>query len=440
MIGDYVMISKYSVVKQLKDGKYAVMSTISRSLIILEPEKYQQFCLGQEEKVFAKEEMDYLVKYKYSVTDDFEETDYLLVEMSRDRFNPRIFSTYIALSTLCNFSCVYCYEKGQLSGEAVMSEETLESTIKWYEGRLEKGKYSDFNICLYGGEPLLCEELLRSFVIKIKQLSLSKNVNLTFTMITNGYLLKRDICEFLIANGLKEVQITLDGCEDTHDKRRMLVNGEGTFNTIINNIISIADTNIKIVIRTSFDESNVEEIKRLLVYLCDKGLNKRVLLYFAPIHQTETQKISGCSFCSQHIYDDYDDIANCFCELYDASYKLGFQIPTCYTNGPCMVVGQDSCLIAPNGDLFKCVEMIGKEELCIGNVRQDDYKGKYYSFMKADQFLNCVRSGCKYAPTCAGGCAMEAYVKNDNLNSFVCHRSIFEKLNDKLISLKCEEE
>lgn len=432
------MLSKYSVVKQLKDGKYAVMSTISRGLIILDPDKYSQLSLGQEERCFSSEEMDYLVKYKYSVSDDFDETDYLLVEMSRDRLNPRTFSTYVALSSLCNFSCVYCYEKGQLSGETVMSEKTLESTIKWYADRLEKGKYSDFNICLYGGEPLLCEGLLRSFVTKMRQLSIDKNVNLTFTMITNGYLLKRDICQFLLSNGLKEVQITLDGCEDTHNKRRMLTTGEGTFNVIINNIMSIMDMDVKIVIRTSFDESNIDEIKKLLVYLHDIGLNKRVLLYFAPIHQTETQKINGCSFCSQHIYDNCGDIANCFCELYDASYELGFQVPTCYTNGPCMVVGQDACLIAPNGDLFKCVEMIGQKELCIGNVRFNEYNEKYYSFMKAERFWACIDSGCKYAPTCAGGCVMEAYVKNDSLSSFVCHKLIFEKLNDKLMSLKCE--
>lgn len=432
------MVSKYTVIRKLKNGSYAILSTISRGLIILNSEKYEKLCAGELVDNFTEAEVDYLIDHQFSSDIDYDEKSYLLVEMNRDRFRPKVFSTYIALSTLCNFSCVYCYEKGQLNGDSIMSEDTLYATIRWYKEKIISCNYTECNVCLYGGEPLLCTDLLKTFVTKMKDLSFELKVKLSFTMITNGYLLRDDICTYLMEKGLKEVQITLDGCKEAHDRRRMMANGSGTFDVIIKNIITIAKRNLKIIIRTSFDSSNINDIKELLVYLKNAGLEKRVLLYFAPIHQTETQKVNGCSFCSQHIYDDYKEIANYYCDLYDMSFLLGFEIPTCYTNGPCMIVGNDACLIAPNGDLYKCVEMIGKKELCIGNVFSTKYNTKYYTFMAAKQYNKCIDSGCIYAPTCAGGCAMESWIKNESLDSFSCHKVIFEYLNNKLISLKCE--
>lgn len=430
-------LSKYSVVEKLSNGSYFILSTISKGLIVLEPEKYDKLCLGQTEECFSSSEIDYLIKHHFLVDDESDETNFVFVEMNRDRFHPKTFSTYIALSTLCNFSCVYCYEQGQVNEYTTMSDETMNATVEWYKRVLLTKNYHQCNICLYGGEPLLFEKLLVRFVERMRKMTESINVSLTFTMISNGYLLNEKICDYLIFQGLKEVQITLDGCKEKHDQRRILKSGVGTFDTILSNICSIVDKKIKIVIRSSFDESNVEDIVNLLQLLKEKNLEKKIYLYFAPIHQTESQKTNSCSFCSQHIYSDYGEIASYYSELYAAANNLGFNIPSCYSNGPCMVIGADSCLIAPDGSLYKCVEMIGNDKLKIGDVFSNQYNSRYYDFMVGTEFDNCIKSGCKYAPNCAGGCSMEAYIKNNNFRSTMCHKEIFDILDVELGKLKC---
>lgn len=430
-------LSKYSVVEKMTNGSYFILSTISKGLIVLTPEKYEKLCSGQAIECFSPSEIEYLVSHYFLVDDNADEAKMLYVEMNRDRFHPHTFSTYIALSTLCNFSCVYCYEQGQVNKYTKMSDKTLNATIEWYRNILVSRRYQQCNICLYGGEPLLFEDLLVQFVGKMREMTNRINVTLSFTMISNGYLLNEKICDYLISQGLKEVQITLDGCKEAHDQRRVLKSGAGTFDTILSNICNIAYRNIKIVIRSSFDESNIDGIVDLLQLLKQFNLEKKIYLYFAPIHQTESQRTNSCSFCSQHVYSEYKEIANYYCELYEAANKLGFNIPSCYTNGPCMVIGADSCLIAPDGTLYKCVEMIGNDKLKIGDVFSKQYNSRYYDFMVGSEFNKCIKSGCKYAPTCAGGCSMEAYIKNNDFSSIMCHKEIFDILDVKLGKLKC---
>ncbi len=430
--------SKYLVVTLLPDGCYSVFSTITRSLIKLTADKYALVNKGDFENAFSEDEITFLIDKKFIVDDNENETAFLSVSMNKDRLSPKTFSTYIALLTLCNFSCVYCYEKGQVDSYSTMDSQTLSDTISWYKNIIHLNGYKKCKVCLYGGEPLLFESLLKQFVASLNNVCEAESVELSYSMITNGFLLKKEICEYLIENGLKEVQITLDGCRDIHDQRRMTKSGEGSFDTIIQNIQWVAaNTDLLITIRSSFDSTNSNEIKDLLYYLKSIGLHKRIRLYFAPIHQTETQKQTGCSFCSQHIYDDYKQVAQCYIDLYKTSSSLGFDTPTCYTNGPCMVVASDACLIAPNGDLYKCVEMIGKSELCVGNVRNSQFNNKYYEFTQGSIFNECINSGCIYAPLCGGGCPMEAFVKENSFNCKMCHIDVFDSLTGVLNSLKC---
>ena len=295
-------LSKYIVISKLNDVTHLFFSTISRSLIMLDDEKYSAL---QENPVnlskFKDDEIEFLTEKHFIVEENCNEIEYVWFQLSRDRISPKTFSTYIALSTACNFSCVYCYEKGQVDDYA-MDNETLEQTIAWYRDKLVKNHYSECKITLYGGEPLLPQDMLILFTTRMQKISAELGVRLRFNMITNGYLLEDNLCQDLLKNGLSEIQVTLDGNQEIHDRRRKLKDGGPTFDKIISNLKSIATKNITIVIRVSFDLSNSNEIKSLLDYLVEENLHQKIILYFAPIHQTRTQKQSGCSFCSQYVY------------------------------------------------------------------------------------------------------------------------------------------
>lgn len=62
--------------------------------------------------------------------------------------------------------------------------------------------------------------------------------------------------------------VTLDGGKATHDRRRVLANGEPTFDIILKNIQNCLEHNIPIRIRMNIDRENLNEsieLKNLLV-------------------------------------------------------------------------------------------------------------------------------------------------------------------------------
>ena len=51
-------------------------------------------------------------------------------------------------------------------------------------------------------------------------------------IITNGYLLNKEIVKELEDIHVKHIQVTIDGPKDIHDKRRFLKGKQGTFDKI----------------------------------------------------------------------------------------------------------------------------------------------------------------------------------------------------------------
>ncbi len=73
---------------------------------------------------------------------------------------------------------------------------------------------------------------------------------------------------------VKTVQITIDGPKEIHDKRRPLINGKGSFDTIINNVKEVKDYFEHISIRINIDKTNEDKIIELLKYLKNERLTE----------------------------------------------------------------------------------------------------------------------------------------------------------------------
>jgi len=431
---------KLSKMVQVINGEHTniLFSTVSRAVVTLDNAHYS--ALSDEATInslFSPAERAFLVEKHFLVDNNLDEGKFVWHQLTSERLHPQSFNTYIALTSLCNFSCVYCYEKGQVSDASVMSDGVISEVIKWYKNIFSSGDYSKGTIVLYGGEPLYDIELLKTFIDAVTSISESTNFELSFNIITNGYLLEPAILDYLVAHRLREIQVTLDGPKEAHDKRRMLADGFGTFDTIIRNIMYVAqNTAVDITVRISFDESNLNSIFELLQYLTSIDLNKRVYVYFAPIHQTTVQQSSSCSFCSQNVTGSYGAVLEAYKLLYGKANEYGFRYPSYYTNGPCMTTSKDSSLIAPDGRLYKCVEMIDIDDLCIGSV-EAGYSSRYYHFVYASQILPCLEKGCLYLPICGGGCQMESFLRyGGKIDKAVCHKLIFDGLNDFLLRMK----
>lgn len=429
-------ISKYIETKFIGED-CIIFSTISRKIIKVLKSYYDEMVNINDWnlKEITSSDLKYLIESNFLVEDGIEENQIAEGMLDIDRLNQEIFSSYIAFSTLCNFACVYCYEEGQTERRTVMNEEVLNNVIAWYKRILILGRYKECKITLFGGEPLLHINLIKLFVGELFNYTKSNGIELKLALITNGYLLKQDIVTFLISHGLEEIQITLDGVGEVHDRRRPLRGGGDTFRTIIENVKALKKFDGRFLFRVSFDKSNISNVKKLLKYIKQLPIDNNYQVYLAPIHQTTSQSDSACSFCSKNTTEDIDILICLYMDLYRYMKNIGLSIPKYITNGPCMTVSKDSVLVDPRGKLFKCVEMIGIDNIAVGSVYDTNYDSNLFKFIAHPNFKKCVERDCKYVCLCGGGCLMKSYLKDASLNNLDCQYKLFYKLIPFLLEL-----
>lgn len=142
-----------------------------------------------ELKDFGNDFVKILLEHKIVVTDGFDndvfnQKKYLKYLSS---FNSSVAGLTIATTTGCNFCCPYCYES---SAKGENMSESVENAIVRYIELLQK----PIDITWYGGEPLLNWKTIENLTYRIAAIKPRKEVN--YTLITNGYLLSRDKCDF----------------------------------------------------------------------------------------------------------------------------------------------------------------------------------------------------------------------------------------------------
>lgn len=138
----------------------------------------------------------------------------------------------LGLTEECNMMCKYCAYHDYNNRNSIMTKEVIEKALDYF---LKKSKFSDeIGISFYGGEPLLKIDLIEHAINYVNKFHLGQVVQYAIT--TNGLLLSDDyIIDKLIENNFI-ITISLDGPKLLHDRYRVDLGGNGTFDRIIKNI------------------------------------------------------------------------------------------------------------------------------------------------------------------------------------------------------------
>ncbi len=72
-------------------------------------------------------------------------------------------------------------------------------------------------------------------------------------------MLTSKIVELIDSVGIVKVQITLDGLKESHDARRHLVGGQGTFDRIYENLKLFEEYPIRVDVRMNVDNENCKD-------------------------------------------------------------------------------------------------------------------------------------------------------------------------------------
>jgi len=427
-------LSNYIVESHRRNGSVLLFSTITKAVLELSADEYSRLISGSTEGL-SGEEISGLIESGFLVS-KATEANRLKHYFNVIRLRPDTFSTYIAFSLDCNFGCVYCYQGSQKHmTSSRINKEDMPNIIRWYKRIVGSKKYRKLQITFFGGEPLLHTDLIELFVERLEAETAESDILITYKIVTNGYLLSAQNIALLTKIKMIEVQVTIDGLADTHNKKRPLLDGGGTYEQIVRNLVLCEEAGLDLLIRVSLDKTNINEITSLLNEFRIAGLISPTI-YLAPIHQTVEQKDNASSFCSSNIVGSVSELVRLNKAFYSSLKEYGYPLPTYCTNGPCMMYYADSCLLSHNGELYKCVEMMGDTNLCVGRYSNSDYNSFYYKIMSESPWEACINEGCKYVPLCAGGCAMQSYLKTGDYRIRDCHKAYFDEMLLFLLNLK----
>lgn len=253
---------------------------------------------------------------------------------------------------------------------------------------------------------------------------LDNQIDFTANAITNGSLFSPSIINKIDEYHIKNLQITLDGLKDTHDKKRQFKTGRGSFEIILNNIKQILEYSQSIVsIRVNLDRNNIIEFKPLKddVHSIFSRYIKNKRLTITPNYIRNRTSFDGCSNCLSPA------------EFYSFEASINHIRSLPLFKGPCPLRSMSDICIAPDGEIYKCLEHIGDRIHSIGNIKE----GCINLYRQADLALTALPfeneecRNCEILPICGGGCSAEARKKvleNQKINLCPAEKEVIKDL------------
>jgi uncharacterized protein len=135
----------------------------------------------------------------------------------------------------CNLGCTYCYaQQGGFGGAPKsMERETALQAVDLLLRDAAAG--ARFNLSFLGGEPLVNREVIHAATERAADLAGQQGAQLTFSITTNGTLLRPEDAEFFERFGFA-VTISMDGSREQHDRLRPFKGGRGSYDVVLSRV------------------------------------------------------------------------------------------------------------------------------------------------------------------------------------------------------------
>jgi uncharacterized protein len=309
----------------------------------------------------------------------------------------------LSLTHRCNLACDYCYSGKPLAKD--MSYETAKKAIDFGIGMLPPGHKAD--ICFFGGEPLLCFDLMKELTAYINKQQISLDIPVRVSVSTNGTLLNQAMLSFLRDKGV-DLCVSIDGTADVHDLHRRYPDGRGTFGDVARNLAKAIGALGYVQVNAVYGPDTVDYLAETVSGLVRLGAH--------VIHLNPNICASWEDITYARLREAYMGVA----EYYTASYRRGDEIAISLIDNKAILflkggyaredvcgMGETEWGFAPSGNIYPCERFVGEDSdlsLCLGNVNTGLDRGRRCALLKRRGNRNAECRACDYRAYCMNWC------------------------------------
>ncbi len=319
----------------------------------------------------------------------------------------------ISLTNRCNLRCTYCYERKLNTELGSMSDEITDYTINFI-----KQKNNADIVYLFGGEPLLYKDKIKTFACSIKS---------NYCVITtNGMLLDEEFIKWCMDNNVM-INLSHDGMdcsargiktEELNEKLKILL--EYQPNTLVQMV---------------YEEKNLDRLAENIMYFKNMGVKKISASMDAFLVPEDMDKFADRM---KEEWKKVADIDGMFITQIDDKYK----VVKGHKNNKCEVCKRQM-FINWDGKIYPCIQFQNNPEFYCGNVK-DGLSTAPVIKKHPNYSLQSVRcNDCEIAEYCHNSCACRKMSSTGGLDDISEAKCIEEQVHiltvlDKMVEKKIQ--
>ena len=392
--------SRYTVECKTDAGEHLLYNTAYGTFAVLDEEGFAAYrsCEGA---LAQQIEQDYFLT---ELTPDEElAAQRAMFEAAREEEGE--FYLVIAPTYACNLRCPYCYELGHNSIKGKMSSEVVAAILRFVDARYQENAFTRMAVQWYGGDPSLALDVVEDLSNRLISWCDEHEVRYDAMMLTNCNVIDEPAVEMLVRARVREVFMTIDGFEETHNARRVSAVGINSYAKNIEAAKLFVKHGIKATANMNVDKVNWPQFHDLRDKLRDEvGIDLQAARLCDYGHFFGTRDFKKPAF-DLFEHDEYSRLVHDEFALggYDAEKIKDVLSPV-----PRFCNGQrhNYYIIDTLGDVYMCDGHIGEQDHVVFNVKEEP-NPEQLRMVSHNPYESAQCSACHLLPICQGNCDWE---------------------------------
>lgn len=269
-------------------------------------------------------------------------------------------TAFIEVTSKCNLACKHCYNNSGEDNLCDFEYEKLIDIIKDFEQNYVA------TITISGGEPLLYNKIWETLNY------IKNNTKMKVALNSNGLMLNEQNIDRLISLNVKDIQISLDGLKNTHEKIR----GKDTFDKTVANIVKCVNRGIRVKIGYTINALNYNDIEEVIKLAIDIGVSSIAFYRFVPTSKRDFNRVLDINaellkYISQNlIYLQKKYSQNRFLIYFEPLSFFSFLHNNKYLSKSKCLAGEGQINFSTSGELLLC----SHNRISCGTVKSRDVK------------------------------------------------------------------